>query len=232
MAFTFQVRSLSIIVVVTFTTIGFGDIVPVTMAGKALLPFLSTLGILLSAGQIFALRNVALVSPSLSNMKEIVTIKLAHQLSRKFGIDDDDIDLRQILNQHSPTESSEDDTFRSINALDLANNSRASSSTESSPLLIAPTLPNDLSGESSYSTIISKRSMRQMRISRSETLPDFHILTNSSRTRTNQRNLVMLVTREAFKLQIYYAIVAVFLNMVFVVGISFVDHIRQFVCVP
>ncbi|KAI8589259.1 hypothetical protein BDZ88DRAFT_418907 [Geranomyces variabilis] len=61
----------------TLATIGFGDIVPKTLAGKLLLPPAASFGIAILAANIYSLRQVAL---------ELLTHRLADAYSKAFGI--------------------------------------------------------------------------------------------------------------------------------------------------
>ncbi|KAI8854138.1 hypothetical protein BC829DRAFT_243023 [Chytridium lagenaria] len=62
--------------VVTFTTIGFGDLVPKTILGKLLLPIFAPIGVVLVAFNIYAVREVAL---------ELITLQLAEYFSKHFS---------------------------------------------------------------------------------------------------------------------------------------------------
>ncbi|KAJ3091719.1 Potassium channel [Quaeritorhiza haematococci] len=77
---------------VTLTTIGFGDITPQTTVGKALLPLVSSAGILLIGFQIYAIRQVAL---------ELITLQLASQFSKSFGIDQELVGLSSATSDPS-----------------------------------------------------------------------------------------------------------------------------------
>ncbi|KAJ3114894.1 Potassium channel [Phlyctochytrium bullatum] len=62
--------------VVTFTTIGFGDLVPRTVVGKLMLPPFASIGIVLVAFNIYAIREVVL---------ELVTLQLAEYFTKHFN---------------------------------------------------------------------------------------------------------------------------------------------------
>ncbi|KAJ3216854.1 Potassium channel [Dinochytrium kinnereticum] len=62
--------------VVTFTTIGFGDLVPRTALGKLLLPVFASIGVIFVAFNIYAVREVAL---------ELITLQLAEYFSKHFS---------------------------------------------------------------------------------------------------------------------------------------------------
>ncbi|KAJ3186113.1 hypothetical protein HK101_009737 [Irineochytrium annulatum] len=64
--------------VVTFTTIGFGDLSPRTVWGKIILPPFASVGVVLVAFNIYAVREVTL---------ELITFQLADHFSKRFGVD-------------------------------------------------------------------------------------------------------------------------------------------------
>ncbi|KAI8610336.1 hypothetical protein BC830DRAFT_1172801 [Chytriomyces sp. MP71] len=76
-------------VVVVFTTIGFGDLFPKSVLGKALLPLFASLGIGMVGLNIFSVRQVLL---------EMFTLELAATFSKRFG----------MLQEHHDSSSDED----------------------------------------------------------------------------------------------------------------------------